>query len=492
MKILLVDDETHSRQAVLWFLKRQNHEVTECACGEDALEALSREEYPMVLSDIQMPGISGIELTETIKKRPDSWRTDVVLFTGYADLASAISALRAGVYDYLEKPVNVQALTAAVERVGEHQALLRENKRLTERFEDEVNAATEDTRRELSHIKAAVAKSIIGAVGIFSTTMQTIAKQAQQLHEDRSIPVLIEGETGVGKEVIAKIIHYGSEFDSSSVAPFVDINCAALAPTLFESELFGYEAGSFTGGVSKGSKGKFDLAQGGTLFLDEIGELPLELQGKLLRVLQEKEFYRVGGLKKIKIDVRIICATNEALEEMVTQKKFRQDLYFRLKVAHLVIPPLRTRKEAILPMASMFLQEYSCKKRKNFTSIDAQAAQMLEAYGWPGNVCELQNVMEYVVFAYNECEVKTEHLINLLRRQNVAPSFAPSLAERALTLPFPEQGYSLKDYTAEVVLQVLAAHNDNQTAAANYLGISRRALSYRLEEMRNKKQDNKQ
>ena len=492
MKILLVDDETQSRQAVLWFLKRQNHEVTECACGEDALEALSHGEYPMVLSDIQMPGMSGIELTEAIKKRPDSWRTDVVLFTGYADLASAISALRAGVYDYLEKPVNVQALTAAVERVGEHQALLRENKRLTERFEDEVNAATEETRRELSHIKAAVAKSIIGSVGIFSTTMRTIAKQAQQLHEDRSIPVLIEGETGVGKEVIAKMIHYGNEFDSSSVAPFVDINCAALAPTLFESELFGYEAGSFTGGISKGSKGKFDLAQGGTLFLDEIGELPLELQGKLLRVLQEKEFYRVGGLKKIKIDVRIICATNEPLEAMVTQKKFRQDLYFRLKVAHVVIPPLRTRKEAILPMSIMFLQEYSRRKKKNFTSIDAQAAQTLEEYGWPGNVRELQNVMEYVVFAYNECEVKAEHLINLLRRQNSAPPFAPAAPDRALTLPFPEQGYSLKDYTAEVILQVLAAHQGNQSAAANYLGISRRALSYRLEEMRNKKQDNKQ
>ena len=490
MKILLVDDEPHSRQAVLWFLKHQRHEVVECASGEDALREFSRGEYPMVLSDVQMPGMSGIELTAAIKKMPDSWRTDIVLFTGHADLKSAVGALRAGVYDYLEKPVDVQELAAAVERVSEHQTLLRENKRLTERFDDEVEAATEETRRELVDIKKAVVKSIIGSVGVFSTDMQIIAQQAQQLHTDRSIPVLIEGETGVGKEVIAKMIHYGSEIDLSSTAPFVDINCAALAPTLFESELFGYEAGSFTGGMSKGSKGKFDLAQGGTLFLDEIGELPIDLQGKLLRVLQEKEFYRVGGLKKIKTNVRIICATNVPLEEGVAQKTFRQDLYFRLKVARIVIPPLRSRKDAILPMANLFLRECARRKKKKFACIDAHAAKMLEEYSWPGNIRELQNIIEYVVFAYDEVELKTEHLVNLLGKARVAPTLT-SAGSRTLELPFPIGGYALKDYTADVVLKVLAAHDGNQSAAAQYLDISRRALSYRLEEIRNKKIANK-
>jgi two-component system, NtrC family, response regulator AtoC len=486
MKILLVDDEQHSRQAMLWFLKRQNHDVTECASGEEALAKFSPEEYPMVLSDVQMPGMSGNELAVTIKQQPNSWQTDVVLFTGHADLSSAVTALRAGVYDYLEKPVNVEELASVIERVAEHQALLRENKILTERFHDEVNAATEETRRELVHMKQVVAESIMGSVGIFSECMETIVQQAQQLHADRSIPVLIEGETGTGKEVIAKMIHYGSSFNSLSASPFVDINCAALAPSLFESELFGYEAGSFTGSMAKGAKGKFDLAHSGTLFLDEIGEIPPELQGKLLRVLQEKEFYRVGGLKKIKTNIRVICATNVPLEQCVEQGAFRKDLYFRLNVAHIVIPPLRERKEEIVPIAKMFLKKFSHQKKKKFTIIDSQTASIMEKYDWPGNIRELQNIIEYATFAYNDKELKPEHILGLLQqRKQPCP-----LPERSgvIELPFPLQGYPLKSYTEDIILKILAAHHENQSATANYLGISRRALSYRLEEMRNKKE----
>ena len=486
MKILLVDDDQHSRQAVLWFLKRQNHEVTACASGREALLEFSPEKYPMVLSDVQMPGMSGIELAVAIKQLANSWQTDVVLFTGHADLKSAVSALRAGVYDFLEKPVNVEELASVIDRVAEHQALLRENKLLTERFDDEVRAATEDTRRELAHMKQIVAESIIGSVGIFSAAMKAIVQQAQQLHTDRSIPVLIEGETGTGKEVIAKLIHYGGSVDPSSATPFVDINCAALAPTLFESELFGYEAGAFTGSVAKGAKGKFDLAHGGTLFLDEIGEIPPDLQGKLLRVLQEKEFYRVGGLKKIKTNVRVIGATNVALEQKVEQGAFRRDLYFRLKVAHIVIPPLRTRKDEILPLAAMFLRECSRQKKKKFSEIDSQAAQMMAAYDWPGNVRELQNVIEYAVFAYDDKALKPEHIAGLLKQRSVTQTLVPS-GGRFLELPFPPGGYPLKNYTEDVILKVLAAHDGNQSATADYLGISRRALSYRLEEIRNKK-----
>jgi two-component system, NtrC family, response regulator AtoC len=486
MKILLVDDEQHSRQAMLWFLKRQNHDVTECASGKEALAKFSPEEYPMVLSDIQMPGMSGNELAVTIKQQPNSWQTDVVLFTGHADLSSAVTALRAGVYDYLEKPVNVEELASVIERVAEHQALLRENKILTERFHDEVNAATEETRRELVHMKQVVAESIMGSVGIFSECMKTIVQQAQQLHADRSIPVLIEGETGTGKEVIAKMIHYGRNLNSLSASPFVDINCAALAPSLFESELFGYEAGSFTGSMARGAKGKFDLAHSGTLFLDEIGEIPPELQGKLLRVLQEKEFYRVGGLKKIKTNIRVICATNVPLEQCVEQGSFRKDLYFRLNVAHIVIPPLRERKEEIVPMAKMFLKKFSHQKKKNFTIINSQTASIMEKYDWPGNIRELQNIIEYATFAYNDKELKPKHILGLLQ-QRKQPC---SLAERSsvIELPFPLQGYPLKSYTEDLILKILAAHHENQSATATYLGISRRALSYRLEDMRNKKE----
>lgn len=486
MKILLVDDEQHSRQAMLWFLKRQNHDVTECASGEEAMVKYSPEEFPLVLSDIQMPGMSGNELAAAIKNLPNSWKTDVVLFTGHADLSSAVAALRASVYDYLEKPINVEELASVIERVAEHQALLRENKNLTERFQDEVNAATEETRRELVYVKQIVAESIIGSVGIFSDCMREIVQQAQQLHTDRSIPVLIEGETGTGKEIIAKMIHYGSSFHPLSAAPFVDINCAALAPTLFESELFGYEAGSFTGSMAKGAKGKFDLAYGGTLFFDEIGEIPPDLQGKLLRVLQEKDFYRIGGLKKIKTNIRVIGATNISLERCIEEGTFRKDLYFRLKVAHIVIPPLRKRKEEILPMAKLFLQKYSHQKKKNFTTIDSQATKILEEYEWPGNIRELQNIIEYATFAYNDTELKPEHISGLLQQRCEQQ---PSLPTRSsvLEIPFPSQGHSLKDYTEDIILKILAAHNGNQSITADYLKISRRALSYRLEEMRKRK-----
>lgn len=484
MKILLVEDEQHSRQAMLWFLKRQNHEVTECTSGEEAMAKFSPEEYPLVLSDIQMPGMSGSQLAAAIKSLPNSWQTDVVLFTGHADLSSAVAALRAGSYDYLEKPINVEELASLIERVAEHQALLRENKNLTERFQDEVAAAVEETRRELLVAKQLVAESVLGSVGIYSDCMRTIVRKAQQLHTDRSIPVLIEGETGTGKEIIAKIIHYGDSFDPSRTAPFVDINCAALAPTLFESELFGYEAGSFTGSMAKGAKGKFDLAHGGTLFLDEISEIPPDLQGKLLRVLQEKEFYRIGGLKKIKTDIRVIVATNASLEQRVEAGAFRKDLFFRLKVAHIIIPPLRQRREEILPLAKLFLHKFAQKKKKNFITIDSQAARIMEEYDWPGNIRELQNTLEYITFAYNDTALRAEHISGLLQQRSDMP---PIPARRdVIEIPFPPHGYPLKNYTEDIILKILAAHNGNQSAAADYLKISRRALSYRLEEIRNK------
>ena len=486
MKILLVDDERHSCQAMLWFLKHQNHEVDECSSAREALMKLAAGDYHLVLSDIQMPGMSGIELACEIKRFPESWRTDVVLFTGHADIRSVVTALRAGVYDYLEKPIDPEELASVIERVAEHQALLRENKLLTERFHDEVNAATEETRRELVQMKQMVAESTIGSIGVFSQAMRKIVRQAQQLHQDRSIPVLIEGETGTGKEVIAKLIHYGGDFGPLSATPFVDINCAALAPTLFESELFGYEAGAFTGSMAKGARGKFDLARGGTLLLDEIGEIPPELQGKLLRVLQEKEFYRVGGLKKITTDVRTVCATNVPLATRVKEGTFRKDLYFRLKVAHIVIPPLRERKEDIVALAEMFVKRLSRQKKKRFAAIEADTAALFESYDWPGNVRELQNVIEYAVFAYDDISLKVEHIRGLLRQEQSKPALPGSDAPK-LELPFPAKGYSLKQYTADVVMKVLAAHDDNQSAAAAYLGISRRALSYRLEELR--KQD---
>ena len=489
MRILLVDDDNGSRQSIIWFLKRQNHEVVECSSAEQALEKIASVDFPLVLSDIYMPGMSGHELAAAIKKQPDSWRTDIVLFSGQANLKSAIMALRAGVYDYLEKPVDVEELASVIDRVAEHQALLRENRILTEKFDHAVEAATEETRRDYSRIHHAEVQAFIGEVGVFSDSMRQLWAQAQKFHTDRTIPVLIEGETGVGKEVFARAIHLGSDPGTTTAGVFVDINCAAITPSLFESELFGYEAGSYTGGNSKGQKGKLDLARGGTLFLDEIGELPPALQGKLLRVLQEREYYRVGGLKKIKLDARIICATNQPLAECVERGAFRRDLYYRLNVGHLVIPPLRERREEIAAMARMFLQEFARKKRKPAKTIAPEAIRILEAGNWPGNIRELRNVMELAAFAATGDELDSRSFCTVLPAASalaVLPGVAGIAGEAGgITLPLPPQGHTLKQYVDQIIQNILSLYGGNQTLTAKYLGISRRALTYRLENKRN-------
>ena len=487
MQILLVDDDRDSRTAVSWFLKDQGHTVVECGSGEEALSLIATEEFPMVLSDIKMPGMSGVELLIAIKQLPESWRTDVVLFTGYADVQSAVAALRAGAYDYLFKPVGADELAAVVDRIAEHQALLRENKEYKENFNAVVTAATEETRRELVRMKRLVNETAVGRVGAFSPATETVIDLAKKFHQDRAIPVLIQGETGTGKEIVARTVHYGDCRDAATAGPFVDINCAAIAPNLFETELFGYEAGAFTGGVSKGQKGKLDMAEGGTLFLDEVGEIPLELQGKFLRVLQEKEFYRVGGLKRIKTDVRIVCATNAAIEERVEQGTFRRDLYYRLKVGHILLPPLRERREEILPLADLFLQDFARQKGKKLKKISPEAGRLLTDYDWPGNVRELKNTIEFAVFMYDEVELKPSHLAGMQAngRPEASPC-SPVCNSRQVVLPLPESGYPLKNYTNDVIQAVLAAHNGNQTATARYLDISLRALAYRLEQVKTK------
>ncbi|MEN6462374.1 MAG: sigma 54-interacting transcriptional regulator [Syntrophomonas sp.] len=371
-----------------------------------------------------------------------------------------------------------------------------------------------ETQLKLDKLKKFAAKSF-SDIGItaHSAIMRKIVKDANTYHLDRSIPVLIEGETGTGKELVAKLIHYGN-FDVIE-APFIDINCAAITPGIFESEMFGYDAGSFTGGLSKGQKGKFDLAQGGTLFLDEIAEIPYDLQGKLLRVIQEKELYRVGGLKKIKTDVRIICATNVDLEFRVCKGTFREDLYYRIKVGYIKIPPLRERKEAILPLASKFLLQASKLKGKSFRSISPEAAEILQSYSWPGNIREMKNVIDSIVLMHDYQELKPVHLEiirqkieflntgeNILTQQKTAvmehiiqasEEFSPkrkikeniSLQETisqigTFQVSMTNDGFNLDTIIDEIINRALYLNNGNKTETARYLGISRTALYNRL------------
>ena len=481
MNILLADDDADSRAGVAEFLRELGHNIIECGDGAEALATYQAGDFPMVLSDIKMPRLSGLELLERITAQTGEKPADVVLFTGHGDMATAIAALRAGAYDYLLKPINVTELAVLVGRIAEHQALLRENRTLTEKFTEEVAAATAESKLEIARLRGlAMQAAGLDRVGFFADKMRRLAQQAKKYHEDRSIPVLIEGETGTGKEIIARLIHYG---DLGTQAPFVDINCAAITASLFESELFGYEAGAFTGGLVKGSKGKFDIAQGGTILLDEVGEIPLDLQGKLLRVIQEKEFYRVGGLKKIITDVRVVCATNADLSHRVEQGAFRKDLYYRLKVGHIVIPPLRRRQEEILPLAEMFLAELAAQKGRRFRKISPEAGRRLQAYDWPGNVRELRNAIEWIVFMYDDSEIKPEHLGGLLGGP-VGAGRSAAVCLNPDDIILPSGGLALEDYTDRIVAAALTLCRGNKTAAARYLGISRRSLYCRLDKMK--------
>ncbi len=317
----------------------------------------------------------------------------------------------------------------------------------------------------------------IEKIGIFSDKTREIQEIAIKLHEDRQLPVLIEGETGTGKEIVAHMIHYGKNSDSSS--PFIPINCTAISQGLFESELFGYEEGAFTGAKRKGAFGKLELAQKGTLFLDEIGDLPLDVQPKLLRVLEEREFFRVGGLKKIKLDIRIICASNRELEKRVNEGSFRQDLYYRLNVGHIRIPPLRERREEIIPLATMFLEAIARQKGKPVRILDPGAESILKNYDWPGNIRELQNVIERIVLLNSSPYVLPRHLDCLVPHPHHHLEKETCVLQPGYIV-LPQGQLDLYRLEAEIVQKALKKFNNNKTHTAEYLGITRSALRSKL------------
>ena len=478
MNILLVDDEPSVRKVLSKFLKDQlGHYVTQCDNGRDALSLFKKSPFPMVLTDIRMPGIDGIELLQSLKASPQGRNSDIVILTGHGDITTAIQALRAGAYDYLQKPVNIEELAVVVDRIAEHQSLILENYELSHRFEEKVAEVTHETELKLKRLKTAYAEIVgVGKIGVFSDDMRAVAAMTEQFHKDRSVPVLIEGETGTGKEIVARLVHYGS---GDVTTPFISINCSAISPNLFESELFGYESGAFTGARKEGMMGKLELAQGGTLFLDEIGDLPLEQQPKLLRTFQEREMYRVGGLKKIELDVRIICATNRNLTQLIEDGDFRRDLFYRLNMGRIYIPPLRQMKEAIAPMGQMFLEHYAEKKKCRFKFLTKEAVKILGNHSWPGNVRELQNAIERVVLLYDDIEVRPEHLQFLTSDSDVvlAPRGTPI---KPGSIILPTDGLDLEAIESEITRKALAMFNGNKSQTAVYLGITRSALRSRI------------
>ena len=480
MNILLVDDEPLVREALNDFLSDiLGHTVTQVDNADRAIELFDRGNFPMVLTDIRMPGMDGIELLQHLKSTPKGKLADIVIITGHGDMNTAVQALKADAYDYLLKPVNVDELAATVNKIAEHQSLIRENYELSQKFDKKVDEATRETKSRLNLIQTAYSEIVgIGKIGVFSQKMHEVVMFAQRLHEDRSVPVLIEGDTGTGKEIVARLVHYGR---GGVTTPFVSINCSSISPNLFESELFGYEAGAFTGANKSGMKGKLELAQGGSLFLDEIGDMPLEMQPKLLRALQEREIYRVGGLKKILLDVRIICATNRNLSKLVEQNLFRQDLFYRLNMGRIHIPPLANRSEEIAPLAQMFLERYATDKKRRFRFLTKDAVNVLEHHCWPGNVRELQNAIERVVLLFDDIEVRPEHLTFLSDNGNAAGSMGSPLTPGSITLP--DEGIDLDALEAEIVRKALDRFNGNKSQTATFLGLTRSSLRSRLKKL---------
>ncbi len=475
MNILLVEDDQLSGEVLAEFLEESLLcRVTRCDSGIDALELLEKQTFPIVISDIRMPGISGVELLKNIKENPDIENTEVILITGHADVNTAIQALRNGAFDLLRKPIVIEELAGLIRKI---EIKIKSMKSKSPDTEMSVSAANGDEYGSESE-SSLVNLSLTGGlqIGIYSDAMRSIIETSLIFHSDRSAHVLIEGETGTGKEVVAKAVHYG---DSSTDRPFISINCSAISPNLFESELFGYAGGAFTGAKKTGDLGKFELAQGGTLFLDEIADLPMSMQPKLLRALQEKEIYRVGGIKPISLDVRIIAATNRNLEQQVTENHFRKDLYYRLNLGLIRIPPLRQQKEAIIPLAQMFLSESAIKKKHRFRFIGPEAKELLEEHTWLGNIRELENTIERVVLLYDHLEIRAEHLSFLSSEDFEGIDLHTSIIKPGL-IRLPENQLDIDALEAEIVRKTMQKFQGNKTRTAKYLGVTLSALRSRL------------
>lgn len=381
-RVLVVDDEPMVCLALTNWLEEENYFAQAVEDGPQAVKAVREENWDIVLLDLRMPGMDGMEVLKQVKEIAP--QTVVIMMTAYASIPGAVQAMQEGAYDYIVKPLDVDQLTLMLKRIVEHQQLITENillrKRLTEQYEyEDIIGRSEAMQEVFSMIKAVT---------------------------DTNATVLITGETGTGKELVARAIHSNS---SQRYGPFVATSCGALPETLLESELFGYEKGAFTG-ADRTKKGRFELANGGTLFLDEVGDISMKTQIRLLRVLQEKSFTRLGGTEQIKVDVRLVSATNRDLVAAIEEGSFRSDLYYRLNVVSIQLPPLRERIDDVPLLAAHFINKYNVEFNKKFDRVDRKAMDFMMDYHWPGNVRELENVIERAIVIDQGPQMKVKHL----------------------------------------------------------------------------------
>jgi DNA-binding NtrC family response regulator len=443
-RILIVEDEDKLRRVLELQLRSADFEVDQAATAEDGLKMVDRAD--LVLTDLRLPGMNGLELIHLIRRQ--NTRTPILVMTAFGSVETAVEAMKAGAFEFLMKPFSLDHMMAVIRKALDMRALQDENRKLREEL---------GYRYEFDNI--------IGR----SSAMQEIFATIERVAPSRAT-VLLAGESGVGKDLIARAIHYHSPRRDR---PFVKINCTALPENLMESELFGYEKGAFTG-ANTSKPGRFEQADTGTAFLDEIGDVPPAIQVKLLRVLQEREFERLGSNKTLHIDVRIVAATNQDLRVALEQGTFRQDLYYRLNVVPMNIPPLRERPEDIPFLAEHFVQKLAAANGSRVRSITEEAIQKLMAYHWPGNVRELENIIErsLVLSTGERLDAADIHLDSAqrVRQQASADAFLP-------------EGMSLDEYEQSIIREALRRAAGNKSQAARLLGLTRNALRYRLSQM---------
>ncbi len=453
-KILIVDDEYLIRWSLSENLQKEGYRCVTAETGEEGLETFRAEAPDLVLLDIKLPGIDGIQVLQQIKEVDQE--TPVIMITATTQVDVAVKAMKLGAYDYVSKPFDLTEIQTKVRHALE-----------TNRLRQEVAFF----RTQHGH-KLGFDRIIAGC-----TRMKEVLSVARRVAQSSSTTVLLMGESGTGKDVLAQAIHYESP---RADRPFMPINCTALPEELLESELMGYEKGAFTD-AKKTKKGLFELADGGTIFLDEIGDMKLGLQAKLLRFLEDRTFKRIGGKEDIEVDVRIIAATNADLEQAIADKRFREDLYYRLSVVPIVLPPLRERREDILPLAYHFLETYNREFKTSFRGFSEEAEAFLQRYDWPGNIRELRNVVERAVILSTGDQIGVDALPWKIKgggpeRRPAASGAAPQPGVVVL----PDQGVDIEEVERELIVQALEKTGNNQTRAAKMLGLTRDALRYRM------------
>ncbi len=443
VKILVIDDDESLRRVLEYNLAQEGYAVLSAASGEQGLELLKKEGADVVVTDVRMPGMDGLQVLEGVRKVDPN--IQVVILTAFGTIEMAVEAMKAGAFHYISKPFNRDELKLTLKKALQLKELERENVTLRQEL------------KERSGLETIIADS---------PQMQAILEMIERVAPTETT-VLILGESGTGKELIARAIHANSP---RAGGPFVAVNCAAIPENLLESELFGHVRGAFTGAI-RDRVGKFEAAERGTIFLDEIGEMRPELQVKILRGLEERVLERVGDNKLIRVDVRVLAATNKDLTKAIQAGEFREDLYYRLNVVPLQIPPLRERREDIRPLVQHFLKRLGASPR---LTIAPDAFRALESYEWPGNVRELENALERAMIFHRDDAIALADLPETIR--------APKAKEAAnLAMSLPDAGLSLEEVEKELILRALQKHEWNQSRAARYLGITRHTLLYRIE-----------